>query len=238
MKVRLIIAALLLLAPETAFAQFFVTASNSGHAASWLAGVHAGHNWQSGSFIYGIETDLSGTALKTDFNTVIPTFPPTPINTNANIEWYGTVRGRFGWSAGQWLFYGTGGLAYGSVSLNSTMTVPFVGVNAVQINDSRIGWVGGGGIAFKSSPHVIFSLNYQYVDLGRISFSSTDTAGISVQTGSQRAQFQAVIFGISWLFTPDGSGPHGLWAGNYIGGQAGGDWGNRTSAMYAVQPGN
>jgi opacity protein-like surface antigen len=31
-------------------------------------------------------------------------------STTANIDWYGTVRGRAGWTVGQVLFYGTGGL--------------------------------------------------------------------------------------------------------------------------------
>jgi outer membrane immunogenic protein len=227
------IAAMLSLSGSAAFAQpFLVFGSNSGHGASWLAGIQAGHNWQSGSFVYGIETDLSGTGLKTNFNTLLNTFPPATINTNSEIEWYGTVRGRFGWSAGQWLFYGTGGLAYGSVDLNSTIT--FNGTNSVRINDWRAGWVGGGGIEYKWSPNLIFSLNYQYINLGTLSFSSTKF--ISAQAGSDHAQFQVVTLGVSWLFTPDGNGPHGLWQGDYIGGHAGGDWGNGTSATYATSP--
>ena len=41
-----------------------------------------------------------------------------------------------------------------------------------------------------------------------------------------------MTLGVSWLSSPDGKGPHAPWEGNYIGGQAGGDWGNRTSASY------
>jgi len=225
---------LLLLPGSAAYAQFFVNGMNSGHAASWLAGIQAGHNWQSGAFVYGIETDLAGTALKTDFNTFPNAFPPTTINTNSNVEWYGTLRGRFGWSAGQWLFFGTGGLAYGSVDLNSTLTIQGNGTNVIEVADSRIGWAGGGGIEFKSSPHLIFTLNYQYVSLGTLSLSSTNF--LSTQTATQHAQFQVVTFGVSWLFTPDGAGPHGLWEGNYFGGHAGGAWGNRTSVTYGLEP--
>jgi hypothetical protein len=43
-----------------------------------------------------------------------------------------------------------------------------------------------------------------------------------------------VTFGVSWLFAPDGKGPHGIWEGNYIGGHVGGDWGNKTNATYLV----
>ncbi len=42
-------------------------------------------------------------------------------NTNADVNWYGTFRGRIEWSSGPILFYGTGGLAYGRVELNSSL---------------------------------------------------------------------------------------------------------------------
>jgi outer membrane immunogenic protein len=37
--------------------------SNSAPASSWLAGAHAGYNWQRGLAVYGFETDLSATHL-------------------------------------------------------------------------------------------------------------------------------------------------------------------------------
>ncbi len=235
MKIRLasaVIALLLSLPGSATYAQFGVTGSNSGQAAGWLAGVQAGHNWQSGAFVYGIETDLSGIALKTSFNTFPNAFPPTTINTSSNIAWYGTLRGRFVWSAGQWLFFGTGGLAYGGFHLASTVTIQGNGTNALQVQDSGIGWVGGGGIAYKYSPHLVFTLNYQYVDLGTVSYAST--VFLSTQTASEHARFQVVTFGVSWLFGPDGS--NGMWVGNYVGGHAGGGSGNNTRVTYGVEP--
>jgi outer membrane immunogenic protein len=242
MKIKIVaaVAASLSLPGSTAFAQLATsTGAGSGSSSSWLAGVHAGHNWQSGSVVYGIETDLSGTALKTDFNTVLQgaIVPPPVANTNANIEYFGTLRGRLGWAAGPVLFYGTGGLAYGNVDTNSTITGPAVAFGA-QTNDLRIGWAGGGGIEYKYSPNVIFSLNYLYVDLGNVGFSMVTPFGLgpSIPSGNVHAQLQAVTLGGSWLFAPDGKGPHAPWEGNYIGGQAGGDWGNKTSASYVAQP--
>jgi outer membrane immunogenic protein len=236
MKVRLIaaVAMLLLLPGSTAFAQVLIAnQSNSGQAASWLAGVQAGHNWQSGSLVYGIETDVSGMALKTSFNTAFAAFPALMVNTNDNIDWYSTFRARLGLAAGQWLFYGTGGAAYGGVGLNSTMTSPLTN-NIVHLNNGLFGWVGGGGIEYKWSPTVILSLNYQYVDLGSLNFASAVPG--SIQFGSAHAQFQVVTFGISFVgFVPDG--PHGIWEGNYVGAHAGGVWGDSTSATYRANNG-
>jgi outer membrane immunogenic protein len=224
-KVAIVVAAILFISGSAAFAQGVTNAgSGSGDAASWVAGIHAGHNWQDGATVYSIESDIQGTALRTSFNTLLTGNVLT--NTTSNINYYGTFRGRVGWAAGQWLFYGTAGVAYGAWDFSSAYVSPFS--SAVATNGLNIGWVGGGGIEYKWSPHVIFSLNYQYVDLGKNTLSQPFPAIYALQ----HAQLQAVTFGVSWLFTPDGKGPHGIWEGNYIGAQAGGDWGNDTSANF------
>ncbi len=41
---------------------------NSANASSWVAGGHAGYNWQQGSFVFGFETDLQGTHLESVMN--------------------------------------------------------------------------------------------------------------------------------------------------------------------------
>jgi outer membrane immunogenic protein len=56
-----------------------------------IGGVHAGYNWQTGPWVLGIE----GVA---DFAN--------------NINFLASARGRLGWGAGNWLFYGTGGVAF------------------------------------------------------------------------------------------------------------------------------
>jgi outer membrane immunogenic protein len=37
--------------------------SNAANASSWLAGAHAGYNWQQGAAVFGFETDLQATHL-------------------------------------------------------------------------------------------------------------------------------------------------------------------------------
>ena len=220
--------------------------ANSATATSWLAGVRAGNNWQNGSFVFGLETDAQATTLNSRFNTTLtatsipPIATPPTAMTNGEVEWYGTARARIGWAPGPVLLYATGGLAYGTVDLNSTVSGP-TAVLGSQISESRIGWVAGGGIEYLVRPNVILSAAYQYVDLGTVSFAtSTPTIpapGMLSQIGSDHAHFQVATVGISWLFTPADKGPHGPWEGEYIGAQAGGVWGNPTNASYAsTQP--
>ena len=216
--------------------------SNSASASGWDAGAQAGYNWQRGSFVYGIETDLSGTGLKSSMSGGLTSPAPClndAANTSANIDWYGTVRGRAGWAAGQVLFYGTGGLAYGKVDLNSSFnTGPVASLNS-QTSSIRTGWVAGGGIEYMWRPNVFLNLGYQYVDLGTANLaSSTTLSNLTIgQTASAHAAFQVVTVGLNWRFSPTDTAPQGLaskpWEGMYFGGHAGGAWGNSTNANYS-----
>jgi len=217
--------------------------ANAANASSWLAGAHAGYNWQQGAAVFGFETDLQATHLNSSMSgglTHNPAIVPLPASdfasTTALIEYYGTVRGRLGWTAGQWMFFGTAGAAYGNVELSSTFST--LGLRTfAQTSEPKIGWVVGAGFEYLLRPNLMLSLGYQYVDLGRIGISSTTTriSGPSSVTLGQaatvHAQFQTVMAGMSWRFAPEGSSSP--WAGGYAGGHGGGAWGNNTAATYA-----
>jgi hypothetical protein len=167
-----------------------------------------------------------------------PTNPPpfAFASTSALIDWYGTVRGRVGYATGQWLFFGTGGLAaYGDVSLNSTFSGLAL-TNIIQTSSTRTGWVGGVGMEYLVLPNLSFSLNYQYVDLGTLnvfnSLTSPATGNTLNQIASNHAQFQTVMFGLSWHFAAVGGALP--WTGGYVGGQGGGGW--ATAPMPSTLP--
>jgi outer membrane immunogenic protein len=213
-----------------------VFGSNAANASSWLGGAHAGYNWQQGSMVFGFETDLQGTHLNSSMIGGLTNISPIPGDfaaTSASIDYYGTSRGRLGVTTGQWLFYGTAGVAYGNVDLSSTFRT-FGTQTFSETSEPRIGWVGGVGAEYLLKPNLMLSLDYQYVDLGRISIASSATGlggALTVsQTATVHAQFQAVMLGLSWRFAPAGSSSP--WAGGYAGGQAGGVWGNPASAVY------
>ena len=163
--------------------------------------------------------------------------PPPSANTSSNVDWYGTVRGRLGWATGPVLLYGTGGLAYGKVNLNSNFNVtavdPSFFLNS-QTSSIKAGWVLGGGIDYMVRPNVLVNLGYQYIDLGTVSVASSAapigcTCSIT-QNASAHAQFQVISLGLNWKFAPTDTLPNGLaskpWEGGYFGGHGGGTWGN------------
>jgi outer membrane immunogenic protein len=260
MKTRIIVGAIagLLALPGSALAQFIVTVPNdSGRDSdsSWLAGAQLGHNWQRGPWVYGFETDIAWTNLKTSISkgfdltaALPPGVEPPSAFTTAKIDWYGTLRGRLGWANGPWLFYGTGGLAYGGVKLNSTFDLaqaPQFGFTPLSARTSSVktGWVLGVGADYLWGPNTIVSLGYQYVDLGKaqIAETSNPAPGITFsQTATAHARFQEVSLGISWKFPPDNMAVASrpvmaadTWEGWYAGGHAGDAWGLRTNADYS-----
>jgi outer membrane immunogenic protein len=243
MKIIVAIAALLAAPASSALAQVLLppvdTGSNSASAGSWLAGAQAGYNWQRNSVVYGLEADISAMHLKSGVTSALqgPLVPAPMGSVNADIDWYGTVRGRLGWAQGPLLFYGTGGLAYGHVDLNGSVPDAPNPLSA-QTSSVRAGWVAGGGIGYMWRPNVILNLEYQYVDLGTLSLASSSTAAGATTTinAAAHAQFQIVAVGLSWLFSPGGQAPHGAWDGAYGGGHAGGAWGNDTNASYSASP--
>lgn len=250
MRIKIsIIAAVACLLSEAAFAQAPPTfslssGSNSADASSWVAGARLGHDWQYGTLVYGVETDLSATDLKSEMTgglTAVAGFPATA-STTAKVDWYGTLRGRLGWTNGPLLLYATGGLAYGEVKLNSNFSVDFTPAGITgslnsETSPLKAGWVAGGGLEYKLRPDLTLNVEYRYVDLGNVGLTSSTTVplggpvivGHLSQSASVDARFQAVTVGLNWQFAPTGGGP---WAGWHLGGFGGGAWGNNASATY------
>ncbi len=141
-----------------------------------FAGGQLGYNWQYGpSVLVGIEADLQFSSFT---GSVAGTFTnpsgtvPISGNANFNIDWFGTVRGRFGVTADGWLLYATGGLAYGRLGYN--MFAIETGGSALfqsslSASEAKIGYVAGGGIEYAFAPNLTMKGEYQYINLGSIS---------------------------------------------------------------------
>jgi outer membrane immunogenic protein len=85
----------------------------------FMGGGQVGYNWQHGAWVLGIETDIQYSDLAQSQNVVTAgtAFPGTRNNRfNADLDFFGTFRGRIGYTFGDALFYGTGGFAYGGVN--------------------------------------------------------------------------------------------------------------------------
>jgi outer membrane immunogenic protein len=157
-----------------------------------IGGGQIGYNWQVGQYVYGLETDFQGSgqegsralagALVPGAGLLITTPVPTTIAYTDRLEWLGTARGRLGFANGGWLFYATGGLAYGDIRANgSAVPAPAVfGANgAANWNQSflKVGWTAGVGVEQQFLSHWSWKVEYLYVDLGNFTANGTLPAG-------------------------------------------------------------
>lgn len=94
-------------------------------------------------------------------------------NKESSLDYFGTARGRIGYTFGPALFYATGGFAYGGVSGASSITLQNIYPNRAytyQYNASssatRTGYTVGGGLEYAFTPLWSLKGEYDYLDFG------------------------------------------------------------------------
>ncbi len=134
-----------------------------------------GFGGQGGGIVLGVEADAAYTDLNRNNNYVSG---PLVSNFRSGLDFLGTVRGRLGFAFGQFMIYGTGGFAYGSVDNRVNF---YNGAGGVTFDGSRdrieTGYTYGGGIEyalptssflnFFRSSAVTVKAEYLHYDLGR-----------------------------------------------------------------------
>lgn len=170
----------------------------------FIGGVQAGYNWQAANWVFGLEADFQGSTQKDDKTCVALCSPGNAFAAyDATLPWFGTVRGRLGYSVGSTLFYATGGLAYGSVKTRIN-TFSFVGPQTQSFSNTKTGWTAGAGI---ETPFTLLGLlgpnwttktEYLYVDLG----TSTDNFTFAIFPTTSTRSVTEHIFrtGINYHF--------------------------------------
>jgi outer membrane immunogenic protein len=153
--------------------------------------------------VIGLVADFQGTDIK-DSVTVFGNGPdgatPQVKSLSEKLDFLGTVRGRLGWAANNWLFYGSGGLAYGDVRSALSFSEPTNGdFAAASKSETRVGWAAGGGINYAWTPNWIVGVDYLHYDLGHTSISTfdSDTNFVSVR---QRVEGDIVRGVINYKF--------------------------------------
>jgi outer membrane immunogenic protein len=91
-------------------------------------------------------------------------------------DWLFTARPRLGAIAGNYLFYGTGGLAVSR--LTGTWSTGVQGTpESASVSTTRAGWTGGGGFEAQLPGRYTIGLEYLYVRFDGISASAHPTTG-------------------------------------------------------------
>jgi outer membrane immunogenic protein len=158
-----------------------------------LGGLHLGINKQNGNFVWGVETDVTWTGQDgSGTNAFVcsiatcqagnPFFATTPAaarpvvitSFNQKLDWFGTLRGRFGVTMSPAILaYVTGGLAVGYVTTDGVITGNAGSGAAVTAgfsnSEMNLGWTIGAGIEGALGGNWIWKIDYLYLDFGTTS---------------------------------------------------------------------
>jgi opacity protein-like surface antigen len=226
----------------------------------FVGGVQAGANRQMGSWLGGLEVDLSGTGIKGSNSVTVPlTGGLTGTDTlteGDNFELLGTARARIGYLA--WpdvLFYGTGGLAWTRMTQTTDETTIITSGGTSQASSSsnvkwEFGWVAGIGVEARLwNTNWLGRVEYLHYDFGD-SGSSFDNTGVLFSSGHLTTD--VVRAGLSYKFdwNDPAAVPAGIampvkalpvmaanWSGFYVGGHAGYGWGRDPTSVSTFSSG-
>jgi outer membrane immunogenic protein len=147
----------------------------------FVGGGQIGFNWQfpNSPLVVGIEADIQGGDIggSRAGTLTIAGLGVTTVNTDSDLDWFGTIRGRIGYAWANWMVYATGGWAFGNGGATATVTAPGF-ATSVSTSDTKNGWTVGGGVEGKFAPNWSAKLEYLYFQF------DGGTAGIATPAGA------------------------------------------------------
>jgi outer membrane immunogenic protein len=218
----------------------------------FVGGFQAGANWQSGSFVGGLEIDLSGTDIKgstsnsTGANGIVDQGTQTD-----KLDWFGSARARLGYLVTpDVLLYATGGPGWARMVTDQEGVATIVGFPPPTTTSAvtpvwMFGWVAGAGVEARLwNTNWLARLEYLHYDFGSGSSSQNIPAGggFVTTTTSVHQTNDVLRAGLSYKFEWPGMGggprsPYNAmaamppaaaifsWSGFYVGVNAGYGWG-------------
>ena len=118
-----------------------------------MAGATLGYNWQTGSWVWGLEGDIDWADIKGD----TACFGGS---CEFKDEWLGTARARIGYAGwNNWLPYVTGGAAFGGLKADNSLS-------GTTASKTQIGWTAGAGLEWAFRSNWSAKIEYLYADLG------------------------------------------------------------------------
>jgi outer membrane immunogenic protein len=171
----------------------------------FTGGGQAGCNYQTGSFVIGVEGDGDYVGLNGGRNAA-GTIPigGTPDISNVSISSHSLFTGRLraGYQVGRTMFYATGGYAGGNVSYNEFTTHdPGVTFMTGAVSSINSGWTVGGGVEYAIANNWTVKGEYLYVNLGSVGFSAADNRNPAfTSTNSAAFKENIVRFGLNYKF--------------------------------------
>jgi outer membrane immunogenic protein len=161
-----------------------------------FGGGQVGYNWQTGSWVFGVEASYSGVRARDSLKN-------TDTRTAADDVWKTKIEdlflatGRLGYSWGPSLIYVKGGYASAHVGLSTLDTSGAPGSSSADHRHG--GWTIGGGWEHKLARNISVGLEYDYIDLNSRQYTqiwvpvagdrNVDNVAPTIHTVSARLNF-------------------------------------------------
>jgi outer membrane immunogenic protein len=168
-----------------------------------FGGGQIGYNWQGvwhPLLVLGVEADIQGAGISDHFVRSASYYGTTTFDGKQDVGFFGTVRGRIGYTSGNVLVYGTGGFAYGGVNTRFQLTNAAF-TNNISSNATRTGFAVGGGLEYKITPEWSIKAEYQFIDLGDEKLTNAASDGTADGTKVDTS-FHTVRAGINYFLDP------------------------------------
>jgi len=173
--------------------------SNTG--SGFVAVVQAGYNWQSGSMVYGIETDIQWSGIKAELSGYVTDGTDTvSADLGSKITWYGTTRLRIGYTpVERFMVYGTGGVAYGRTEVYANLFGNNTPLWSGSMSKTKVGWTVGAGAEYAFTDKLSLKGEYLYTDLGKWNLVDWTQNGVHVHADTS-FRFHTVRLGLNFHF--------------------------------------
>ncbi|WP_378943130.1 outer membrane protein [Mesorhizobium sp. ANAO-SY3R2] len=174
-----------------------------------FGGVQVGYNHQFvPNWVAGIEADLSASRIKASDSRSYNWFDHNEFGKReieTKIDWFGTIRGRLGYAMDNFLIYGTGGAAYGSIKTSAIDSASWNDgtggyYDSHSFSDIKLGWTAGAGFEYGLTEYITLKTEYLYVDLGSIETSGYNEFHSSDGDTSVDTAFHTLKTGLNYKF--------------------------------------
>lgn len=146
--------------------------TNGSNLKGGFGGGTIGYNWQFGNIVYGLEVDAAGGSIN-----------QSVLGAESKIQAFGSVTGRVGYAANNWLVYAKGGYAWANNKLS---------VAGFSESKTHNGYTVGAGLEYGITPN--WSLKGEYL------WSALDSETYFGAVNSGTFNLQTVKFGANYRF--------------------------------------
>lgn len=154
-----------------------------------LVGATLGYNLQTGNVVWGLEGDIDASWMNGSSGGGAAGSVCGTNTCETRNNWFGTARGRIGYSFDRFLPYITGGAAFGNVK-----ATPSVGGG---VDKTKIGWAVGAGLEWAFAAAWSAKAEYLYADLGNVTCEAASCNGVETTVGFKA---NLVRLGVNYRF--------------------------------------